>query len=167
MGYVDSIKSVDTVPYLICKTHDELTQLDTDVKFIFVYGDPFDSALSVNSMVQRLGIDWFSEHQQHLRASGEFCDLYKKDVLNYEGQINSWMAVRRTNIFCVDYDDLWSMIDELERFCEFPIELPERRIRESTSRPELVQSELFEKLRHIKNSAKQKYHDSHANEYFG
>lgn len=160
MGYVDRISTLPGEPYVICKTHDTYDHPPkTDDKYVFVYGDPLDSAMSVEQVVEKEGLDWFAQHQYHLKASGGYSDLYDKDVLNYQGQIESWLTKGDRNKFCVDYEDLWGASERLSDFLGFSVKLPARRAR--LNKPEKkIDVELFEKLRNFKEEMKRKYESS-------
>lgn len=161
VGYVDRISTLSKEPCLVCKTHDTYEATPGGkVKYIFVYGDPLDSAMSVEQVVKREGRDWFLQHQFHLRASGSYDDLYDEDVLNYRGQIESWLTqTRNQNVFCVDYEDLWDVRESLSGFLGFNVELPVRRSR--LAKPEKkVNEELFDDLRNLKEQMKKSYGSS-------
>jgi hypothetical protein len=126
-------------------------------KYIFVFADPLDSAMSVDKMVEENGESWFRSHQDHLRAVGEYRDLYTRDVLNYEGQLESWLGLRRDDVFCVEYEDLWERTDGLSSFLGFELVLPPRRPRQATPAVERGDLSLFERLRELKESMKSAY----------
>ncbi len=145
-GVVPRIADVCRTHFVVNKTHDVFTDVP-GCKFVFVHGDPLDSALSVQAVVRREGMEWFHEHQFHLHAGGKFEDLFDKDVLNFSGQIKSWLNARRPNVFVVAYDSLWEKQQELEAFLGFSICLPERRDRSPKTRPAHINEKLFEELR--------------------
>jgi hypothetical protein len=145
-GFVARMADIPKSPFVVYKTHDIFTNLP-DCKFIFVHGDPLDSAMSVQKMVKREGIEWFHTHQYNLSATGEYDDLFDKDVLNFAGQVRSWMGARRGNVFIVAYADLWEKQVDLGAFLGFPICLPERRERSPKTLPTNINAKLFEQLR--------------------
>ncbi len=134
----------------IQKTHDLYSNNGTQsAKYIFVYGDPLDSARSVESMVRKLGQDWLQQHLYHLNSSGSFSDLYEKDILNYEAQMQSWMNAPPERVFAIRYDDFWSRRADLSRFVGFEVVLPERREREEKPALMHFNEEMFARLRRI------------------
>lgn len=147
-GVVSRMADVSRSHFVVNKTHDVFTDVP-DCKFVFVHGDPLESALSVQTMVQREGIEWFHEHQFHLRASGNFEDLFSRDVLNYAGQIKSWLSARRPNVLVVAYETLWEKQHDLEAFLGFSIRMPEKRDRSPKTRPAHINAKLFEELRNL------------------
>lgn len=157
-GYLDRISTLPSAPCFVCKTHDTYDPPQKgNHKYVFVYGDPLDSAMSVEQMVKKNGLDWFALHQYHLKANGAYSDLYEEDVLNYHGQIESWLRqANNENVFCVDYEDLWSARARLSGFLGFNVELPARRPR--LDKPEReINKDLFDKLRGFKEKMKQEY----------
>lgn len=161
MGYVDRIITLPDESCVICKTHDTYDcPPTTEFKYVFVYGDPLDSAKSVEKIVEREGKQWFELHQYHLKASGNYSDLFQVDVLNYQGQIKSWMSFKHRNVICIDYDDLWKKNDLLTDFLGFEVKLPERKLRLPKREIKDINYEFFESLRDLKNDLKQKYESS-------
>ena len=157
-GYVDRIKTLPEKPYLIIKTHD-ICDLppETNYKYIFVYGDSLESALSVEQMVEKKGQQWFSDHQYHLRAFGDHQDLFQKDVLAYQKQLESWLTQSEPNIVCVYYDELW---DKSERFSDllgFKVQLPPQRQRSKKPYKDNVNEQLFKRLDELRIYLKKEY----------
>jgi len=158
-GFVLRLNSLSNSPCMVCKTHDIAPgQEDVlpGVKYIFIYGDPLDSALSVKSMVAKNGESWFYQHLYHLRGEGALEDLFEKDVLNYEGQIKSWLAMRSGSVLCIDYDDLWDERDKLSDFLGFEVILPEKRERVEKVLPDVINGDMFDYLRAVKEEEKGK-----------
>lgn len=144
---------------VICKVHDVYKEIDggDNYKYIFVYSDPLDAAISVDIIVEKEGIEWFKLHQFHLNANGDYSDLYKKDVLNYENQLRSWMGNANNNVLCVEYEDLWASVDMISEFLGFSIQLPEKRQRKRKTLISDIDHDLFDDLRSVKNRLKKEY----------
>jgi hypothetical protein len=158
MGYVDRIKSLPSETCVVCKTHDTYENpAKMCAKYIFVYGDPLDSAMSVEQVVEKKGQEWFVLHQFHLKANGEYRDLYNKDVLNYQGQLETWLATTDANVLCIEYDELWSKNELLSKFIGFDIILPVRRPRIDKPKKHSVNEKLFDRLRKVKEKLKADY----------
>lgn len=159
IGFVDRVSTLSSESCFVCKTHDVFdSPPNIDCKYVFLYGDPLESAMSVENVVEKEGLEWFRLHQYHLRASGDYADLYKKDVLNYENQLTSWFSESgRGNVLCVDYDSLWESVDEISRFVGFRITFPPRRPRLSKSVCTDIDGALFERLRDLKGTLKEQY----------
>lgn len=122
------------MPGVVYKTHALGDELDKHegVKVIFVFGAASDSAISVVACREKFGDAWISEHFGHLRADGEFQDLFSKDVMRFEEQIDSWVNCTGAPRIIVHYDELWARQEDISEFLGFPIVLPERRARESS-----------------------------------
>jgi hypothetical protein len=149
-GYLNRMHDIDIFSPIILKTHDIIDKKYVDkAKFVFVYGDPLESAQSVDNMVHNKGLVWFEEHQYHLRASGEYKDLYVQDVLNFESQIKAWFGIKSDKVMIIRYDELWDRTDELSEFLGFPIILPARRERSSKILSANYDAKLFARLRRL------------------
>ncbi len=156
-GYVERIRALPHAPCFICKTHDTYESMPSSMaRYVFVYGDPLESAMSVEQVVNKEGVKWFKLHQFHLKAVGEYSDLYKEDVLNYRGQIESWLNHHGDDVLCVDYDDLWEEQGRLADFLGIDITLPAKRPRQRKSEQSNVNQNLFQHLREKKEVLKRK-----------
>jgi len=151
MGFVDRLSEVDHFSPLMIKTHDvySLRYNIRNVKYIYIYGDPLDSALSVFNVVKKEGKEWFDLHKFHLKGEGEFSDLFQKDVLNYENQIKSWLATQESNVLCVAYEDLWENAQVISEFLGFELILPEKRKRSDKDLKLDINKDMFERLEKI------------------
>ena len=156
--FVDRIDEVGKEPYPVCKTHDMYRgPMPPEFKVVFVYGDPLDSAASVQQVVARQGLAWFREHQRHLGAKGSFDDLFRQDVLNYQGQITSWLAQADANVICIDYEDLWLEQARLSAFLGFDVWLPPREERRRKTLPAEMNAILFADLRALRDAMRRSY----------
>lgn len=157
-GYVDRINKLPNEVCHVCKTHDIYEYLPkSNYKFIFIYGDPLDAAMSVAQEFEKKGQEWFTIYQYHLKANGKYSDLYEKDVLNYQEQLKSWLTQRNNNIMCIDYNDLWDEKESLSKFIGFNVDLPARRPRMDKPANNNINKEFFTKLRELKDSLKNDY----------
>lgn len=157
-GHVYSLDKLNDSPFVICKTHDlQMNAPKGRYKYIFIYGDPLESALSVEKMVNKAGKLWFYEHQKHLRASGSYADLYDHDVLNYRNQLTGWLNSSRDDLLCMDYEDLWEKRNELSRFVGFEVDLPVRKQRDIKAKPDRINNKLFDELKKLKEILKENY----------
>jgi hypothetical protein len=147
------ISTINHYSAFVCKTHDLFDKPHfIKCKYIFVHGEPLESALSVEKMVLKEGSSWFKEHQYHLKASGSYDELFDKDVLNYEGQIKSWMSKKYNNdVLCIDYEELWDKVDAISKFLGFKVELPKKHNRISKEFPKKLNKQLFNDLNRIRN----------------
>lgn len=162
IGYVERLNRLDETAFVVCKTHDIYRYpLPEGYKCIFIYGDPLESAMSVEKVVAREGSAWFRLHQYHLNAEGAFEDLYRRDVLNYQGQLESWLSQSgNSSVVCVDYEQLWDRTHELSEFLDFTLQLPERRAREPKRQTIEMDESLFNRLRNLKNALQSNYEGS-------
>lgn len=148
VGYLDRFEQHGTCPSAVYKTHDLLPEFPPqNVRCIFIYGDPLEAALSVRDKVQQVGHTWFDNHQNNLRAVGALEHLFSADVLNFRGQLESYLSRRYDSVFCVDFEDLWSKRTALSNFLGFQVELPLRRQRSKKATEEDVDFEFFSSLR--------------------
>lgn len=149
-GYESRIDKICKFSPHIIKTHDIIEDIHVDkANFIFVYGDPLESVQSVEIMSKNNGMLWFDEHQYHLRAVGDFEDLYKSDVLNFEHQIISWTNIRNKKIKILKYEELWDKVNEISEFVGFVINLPERKARAKKNIKHDYNRTLFTSLRSL------------------
>lgn len=148
-GFAPRLADLNTPYPLVAKTHDlyEDPPADKDTRFIFVHGDPLESALSVRRRVDQFGESWFRQHQLHLRAEGDLSNIFQEDVLNYEAQMRSWLLCDDPRVFCVELDALWDYQDALSSHIGFTLELEPRRTRSEKSEAVSVNHALFERLR--------------------
>lgn len=151
-SYVPRLESVKKSNSIVLKTHDIWNDtFSDDALFIFIHGDPLDSVLSVVQMTERYGMDWFNRHQYHLRASGNFQDLYTEDVLNYRGQLQSWLTTKNSNVFVVAYEDLWMKKEDIANFVGFELYLPIQKDRSEKTIPDAVNFKMFDELRELRH----------------
>lgn len=131
----------------ILKTHD-LDRLDKQIelKKVFIFTDPLDSALSVMEQIKQKGSSWGKRHLFHLQSSGNLSDLFQVDILNYEIILDSW---KKSNAFIVHYDDLWSRVDCLSDYLQFDVVLPSRKPRKVIKKPNNINTILFDDLQKI------------------
>jgi hypothetical protein len=154
--YLKNLSEINSFHYIVYKNHEpyflKYNNL-TNHLYLFVYGDPLESALSVEAIVQKKGLNWFLEHQANLSGEGSYEDLYNKDILNYENIINSWLNSSESNILCIDYDDLWRNENNISNFLGFKVKLPHKKKRINKNVRE-INKELFDELRRKKNTYK-------------
>lgn len=151
-GFVSRINShtLSSSPVVI-KTHDLCPDVvPAEALFIFLHGDPLEAAISVRSVVDVKGVEWFYKHQHHLHGEGGYSSLFQRDVLNFRGQIKSWLSRTEQNVFCVSYETLWEQVENLEEFLGFDIQLPARRERSKRRTPIDINYRLFEELRALR-----------------
>lgn len=149
-SFVVRLSDIKTSPFPVLKTHDLFDkQFENDALYVFIYGDPLDSALSVKLMAQQKGISWFNAHIHHLNSSGELGELFHKDILNYENQMKSWSTASSERVFIINYDDLWQSQEKISDFVGLTIDLPEKRGRAVKQVPENINEELFRHLRQV------------------
>ncbi|GAB5413441.1 MAG: hypothetical protein Cons2KO_10440 [Congregibacter sp.] len=139
----------------VIKTHDLYApDLHRNLRYIFLFSDPLDSALSVANMGKVHGIDWIKRHVCHLKGKGSTDNIYHEDVLNYEEQLRSWGEAQDTLV--IHYDDLWSSEEELSEFVGFKIKLPGRKVRASKALPADYNKALFERLKRAEKALREK-----------
>ena len=154
--YLKNLSEIINSHFIVYKNHEpyfgKYNDLDRHI-YIFIYGDPLDSAMSVDSVVQKKGVNWFYRHQENLCGKGSYEDLYKEDVLNYENIINSWINATESNILCIDYDDLWKNENTVSNFVGFDVKFPSKLERERKTK-RTINIDLFTKLKKKKISLK-------------
>ena len=153
--YINRIQNIDGANAPVIKTHDIFRKAFSDrAKYIFVFGDPLESAQSVAQMGEKHGVNWIEEHIFHLVGRGNPREIFEKDVLNYEAQLKSWGDSK--GVFVVHYDDLWNKSEELKEFLGFELRLPERRERTEKALPLSFNQEMFDYLRKQEQALRKK-----------
>lgn len=148
--YIDRVSDVTSSWIPVHKTHGLLpANPPANVRFVFVYGDPLESALSVKRMVDLHGRIWVEEHLYNLESHHSCDDLFEKDILNFEKQIESWFANPTDSILFVRYEQMWKKLDEISAFLGFEVQLPERRERAPKSSTTNINIELFDYLKSL------------------
>ncbi|HEY0720249.1 MAG TPA: hypothetical protein VGE50_03245 [Gammaproteobacteria bacterium] len=153
-NYCDRLADIRKTNAAVIKTHALWDGCaEPGVKYLFVHGDPLDSALSVAGMVDKLGEDWFKEHLYHLESKGgELVDLFQSDVLNYENEIVSWSGAKDDAVLCVAYEQLWEMVSKISEHVGFDVRLPEFIPRPVKASKVAVNQPLFDELRRIRKA---------------
>jgi hypothetical protein len=163
LEYANRLEEIPLLSAPIVKTHDLYTSRFEEphpgrhcdnCRFVFVFADPLESALSAAGMAHRHGKIWLEEHIFHLAGSGGPDDVFLDDVLNYEAQILSWSGCE--DGFCVHLDDIWARREALSSFLGFEVTLPARRSREEKSLPEDCNIPLFERLQGLCNGLRKR-----------
>lgn len=135
----------------VIKTHDLFrSDLNFKYKYIFVFGDPLESALSAKRQGELHGSVWLDEHIFHLCGKGSTEKVLVNDVLNYEGQLCSWA---KSSAFFVHYSEIWERRDELSEYLGFKLILPSQRARTIKKLPAClpVSKSLFDRLRIVQS----------------
>lgn len=146
MDYMNRMYDIDRAVAPVIKTHDLYRKDFVDqAKFIFVFGDPFESAQSVIQMGRKHGLIWIEEHIYHLAGRGNPYEIFERDVLNYEALIKSWGDAE--GVYVIHYNDLWNEIEQISEFLGFELRLPERRERTEKALPFSLNLKMFENLR--------------------
>lgn len=146
--YLDRISDITKKCAPVLKTHDLFRDsFAQKAKYIFIFGDPLESAQSVQQMGLRHGAIWIEEHIYHLAGEGYPHEIFEKDVLNYEAQMESWGAAE--GVFVVHYEDLWDKEMEISQFLGFEVSLPNRRPRTKKPLPSNFDKPLFDHLKRI------------------
>ena len=70
------------------------------------------------------------QHIRHLRGSGQVSELFSKDILNYEEQINSWS---KSPSLKLHYPTYWSQQDSISKYLGFELCLPPYHVRDACS----------------------------------
>lgn len=116
------------------KTHDLPPDkiLTGDIKYVYIYGDPANSILSLIRLVETG--EWSKEkfilHSEHLKSvTSDVYDCVDRDALNMESHLDSWLAEKRFPVAFVRYESLWNNVDKLSDFLDIKIDLPAFRER--------------------------------------
>lgn len=151
--FVNRLSDIDNSYAPIKKTHALYREEYRDkAKYIFVYGPPLDSAISVKSMTERNGEHWFRNHLYHLESEGSLDQLFTEDILRYEDQMCSWGSAASRNVLCVHYSELWEREAEISEFLGLQITLPEKRERAAKKAPSYYDTTLFDRLGNLEKS---------------
>ena len=130
ISYCDRLEDINMLNRSpVIKTHDFYRgELANRIKYIFVYGNAFDSAVSAFRQGELRGSAWLDEHIFHLCGVGSPDEVLKADVLNYEAQLKAW---QNSPAFIVHYSEIWELKDELAKYLGFPFVLPTQKARSS------------------------------------
>tara|TARA_R110002072_G_scaffold1559_3_gene12897 strand:- start:30490 stop:31068 length:579 start_codon:yes stop_codon:yes gene_type:complete len=118
---------------VVYKTHalgNELKAFDKP-KVIFLFGKASDAAISVMSCKKKYGDHWVKLHFEHLRASGDFDEIYNRDVLRFGDQLDSWIGLSGVERLVLNYDSIWDHQDIVSGFLGIDVDFPIRRERSS------------------------------------
>ena len=108
-------------------------------KIIFIFGSASDAAVSVYLCMERKGRQWIDRHFEHLQADGPFEEMFERDVLRFEEQIESWSSVSDLDVLAIRYETLWNNIDIISDYAGFPVLLPPKRERQAkAANPEII-----------------------------
>jgi hypothetical protein len=160
-NFLSRLADVDSTSCPVLKTHDlsdELSKID-NVRAIFVYSDPLDSAKSAKNMLEREGVNWMDEHLFNLRSTGSASEILREDVLNYGEQMRSWLGEFRPNVLALPYEHLWDREDELSQFLGFEILLPTRRSRSEHECEDAWDVSVYQSLRNLQWELEKSYNE--------
>ncbi|MEM1111407.1 MAG: hypothetical protein AAGI11_05815 [Pseudomonadota bacterium] len=150
MSFTQDLSEVRSKPVPVQKTHDFFAPAyGNDARYLFVYGDPLDAALSVRRMFQTEGAGWFRQHMANMHSEASIEELLLSDALYYERQLISWGGAPRDRVLLLRYEQLWDRIDQVVDYLGFSIELPAYRDRERQPAPVGADMAVFERLRGI------------------
>lgn len=123
-------KSKNYRPNGVYKTHD-LPTLVNGVRYVFIYGDPIESSVSVFRRTLIDGNSWLKLHCENLGYSGkkDLSVIFQKDILNYKEQMHQWCSIKNPNVLCLDINQLWADKKLLEVFLQVQLTLPTKRQR--------------------------------------
>lgn len=153
--FTDRLSDIKTTRCPVQKTHALYNPaFQDDAKYIFIYGDSLESALSVQKVAGQRGNRWFEEHLYHLESEGKLADILKIDILNYEKQIKSWLSADKQYVLAIHYDELWDSKDKISDFLGFEVSLPQKRLRSLKENGQEYNQALFRKLRLLINDKK-------------
>ncbi|WP_170751695.1 hypothetical protein [Ruegeria lacuscaerulensis] len=131
-AFVARLKDAEFKAPFIYKTHDfpqALLEWPAETRVVFCFGSTKDSAFSVYSAKERYGEDWIRQHFYHLRATGEYCDLFQRDILQQAKQIKEWAVFEGVPVLCVHYDAIWDHQNDISEFTGLKMKLPKRERR--------------------------------------
>ena len=152
-SFLVELKDLIVNTSLVVKTHSLYIEgLDENIRYLFVFGDPFESALSVLEQFDKKGFKWVNQHLLHLNSSDSIDNLFVADVLQYEAQLASWLD---SSAYCVHYEDIWYLRESISRYLGFALILPVRRDRSiKKTYSGTIDWGLFEHLRLLEQHAK-------------
>lgn len=141
-GFVSRLEDAGTTGPAIFKTHDfpdALSKQGKCAKVIFCFGSTKDSAFSVYAALHSKGEDWIRRHFEHLNATGDFEELFQRDILQQVRQLKEWCTYEAVPVLCVHYDAIWDHQEEISNFLGLTFKAPERRERSAKNIPEDIQ----------------------------
>jgi hypothetical protein len=131
---------------IVYKTHalPKEFPIDRPIKFVFVFGRPSDTVVSLLAARIRQGRQWMEDHFRHMRGRGHPDDLVEKDVFGIGHQIEQWSNAEQFDVLCIKYEGLWRHAGEIASFLHVPFEMPPFRARSS---PTEVPQDLIARAR--------------------
>lgn len=154
-GYEDRLSDINFGSSLIIKTHSLPRATLTNVKVLFVFGDPLDSVLSAKEMEKQHGLKWFEEHIFHLESKSDPINWLEHDVLNFEDQLKQWLSA--DNVLAIHYTDIWKYKHYISEFIGFELVLPVRTNRATKPDTSLYRNTLYARLKDIENDAQRSH----------
>jgi hypothetical protein len=146
-AFVARLRDIDQNPHRVQKTHDLYdARYSGTAKFIFIYGDPLEAALSAANMVEKRGVIWLQEHMYHLSTKGEFDDLFRRDLLNFGEQVRTWSQSDPKDVLILSFDELWDAVPAISAFVGLQITLPARQPRAAKPTIEDIDTRTFAQL---------------------
>lgn len=145
--FVDDLTDLQRSPLL--KTHAlPPSQLPGDVRVVFLFGDV------VSAVISTLQRRYDRGHFRHCGYSAvEDPDIVERDDLGYKRIFDAWMHETTFPVLAMRYEKMWEHVTAIGTFLEMPLNLPEKRERQTRPEPELAKriertyAELIDKIR--------------------
>ena len=131
-GFFSRFSDVSLLNPGVYKTHDRPPNfLPEHVKVIFLFGNPFEIAISANKMVN----EWGYLHHYNL-CSDKFQpnnSILYEDTLELEKNFDLWHRPQSFTFISIRYEALWEKetLDTLNHYLDIEVNLPTRKPRQS------------------------------------
>jgi hypothetical protein len=147
--------------YPVVKTHSKANDvLHNGYKAIFLYRNPMECVISTKFN------RWDYNHFLNCGVDRQpkECDIYKEDVLDYEGIFDSWMKNNGYPVMTLKYDTLYKHFDDINKFIGKEINfLPWR---DPLHHRNLLSIDDYNKLHTVYESFIKKYESHQELEYY-
>lgn len=122
---------------LVYKTHDlpYLLSPRAGARVVFLFGRPSDVVLSVAQCNDRFGASWVADHLSHMRANGQYEEMFTRDVLRLSEHVDAWRTTANASVLGMRYEAVWKNVGLLSDFVRFPVVLPPFRPRRRPNLP--------------------------------
>lgn len=112
----------------IYKTHAPAPEdLPENAKVIFMFGNPMNSVLSVQS---KFSGEFLEHHYRNLWADvSEHDKIFEKDTLKLEENFDSWYKEQNFQMMTLKYETMFNHLDEIREFIGWDAGFPPKRSR--------------------------------------
>ena len=128
----------------VIKTHNLPEQFDDNsAKYVYIYDNPREAALSILKCRHSRGEDWLKTHFNHLGKSYDLQAVCNGDYLGFYQMTKNWRQANNKKLLFINFQSIWDNNEKIQKFLDLDINLPQRRDRAPLS---LVDETLVKKI---------------------